>query len=152
MGSRGPMKLRVVQTTGCDDGTAGSRISADPPEMPSGLPLDVQELWEEIVPILADAGLLSRADGMTVEMALRHFVIARAASNSLIEGGIVVEDKRHGGQEAKSPRAQVFKDNSAAFVEYAKQLGLSFASRARVTMPKEADDDDNIFGVQNTGS
>lgn len=149
MGSRGPMKLRLVSDTGKDDGTAQSRIPVQPPAKPMALPLEVDELWDEIVGPLAEAGLISSVDGMTVELALRHFAIARKASNRLIEGGTTVPDTAHGGVK-KNPEAQVYKDNSAAFLEYAKQLGLSFASRSRIDMPKGADDGDNIFGL--TGS
>jgi P27 family predicted phage terminase small subunit len=150
MGARGP--LRLVQP---DDSSgresAAQRVRPEPPEKPAGLPLEVDELWDEIVPTLNDAGLLSRADGMTVELALRHFVVARRASNNLIEKGAVVEDKHNGGDLKKSPEAQIWRDNSAAFLEFAKQLGLSFASRARVTMPKEADDGENPFSFQAVG-
>jgi P27 family predicted phage terminase small subunit len=146
MGARGP--LRLVQPDGGSGGeTAAQRVTPEPPEKPAGLPLEVDELWDEVVPVLADAGLLSRADGMTLELALRHFVIARKVSNELIEKDVIVEDKHNGGDVKKHPGAQVWKDNSAAFLEFAKQLGLSFAARARVTMPKEADDAGNPFSL-----
>ena len=151
MGARGPMKLHLVTETGEDDGTAASRVKAEPPEKPSGLPLEVDELWDELVDPLTEAGLLAACDGPTIEMALRHFAVARKASNKVIEEGSTVADTVHGGVK-KSPDAQIFKDNSAAFLEYAKQLGLSFASRARVNLPKDGDDGDNIFGVSNTGT
>jgi P27 family predicted phage terminase small subunit len=143
------MKLHLVQTTGKDDGTANTRAPAEPPDKPFGLPDDVDMLWDEIVPELTAARLISKVDGMTVELALRHFVMAREASTHLILDGAVVEDTAHGGTK-KSPEAQIFKDNSTAFLEYAKQLGLSFASRVRVTMPKGADDGENPFGLTGT--
>lgn len=144
MGERGPMKLRIVSQTGTDDGTAQSRIVSDPPEMPKGLPLDVEELWDDVVGPLTAAGLITKADGLTLEMALRHFVLARRTSNDLIEEGSTVPDTVHGGVK-KAPGAQIFKDNSAAFLEYAKQLGLSFAARTRLTMPKDGGADADVF-------
>jgi P27 family predicted phage terminase small subunit len=126
-------RLHLVPTP---DSPAAARLAVvpDPPEKPLGLPLAVSELWDEIVPALAGAGLVTAADGLTVELALRHFVIARTASNSLIEDGLTVKDAHHGGVK-KNPAGQLFRDNSAAFLDYAKQLGLSFAARARITMP-----------------
>lgn len=132
MGARGRLKLAPIGESQIDETTAAAMVAPETPEKPTGLPLDVAELWDEIVPVLAEAGLLCEADSMTIEMALRHFSLARRASNELIEQGIVVEDRRHGGQAAKSPKAQILKDNSAAFLEYAKQLGLSFAARSRM--------------------
>jgi P27 family predicted phage terminase small subunit len=149
MGSRGPLKLAPVGEVVVDGGSAASLVAPKEPDKPAGLPLEISELWDEIVPVLAEAGLLSEADGMTLEMALRHFSMARKASNELLEAGIVIEDKRHGGQEAKSPKAQIFKDNSAAFLEYAKQLGLSFASRSRISVEGGRDDgkEGNPFAI-----
>ena len=144
MGERGPMKLRIVSETGEDDGTAQSRIPIEPPERPLGLPAEVDELWDDVVDTLTNAGLVTKADSLTLEMALRHFAIARKSSNALIEDGTTVPDPVHGGVK-KAPGAQVFKDNSAAFLEYAKQLGLSFAARTRITMPKEGGDNADAF-------
>lgn len=146
MGARGPVNLHIVRGDGKKD-SAVARLAPKSPAKPVGLPPEVDELWDELVPVLSDAGLLSEADGLTLEMALRHFVVARAASDVLIESGVVVEDKRHGSQEAKSPRAQVFKDNSAAFLEFAKQLGLSFVARARVTMKEPDNGESNPFAA-----
>jgi P27 family predicted phage terminase small subunit len=133
MGARGRLKLAAVGENAPVAGTAAALVVPKEPDKPLGLPIEVGELWDEIVPVLSEAGLLSEADGMTLEMALRHFSLARKASNEMIDAGLVVEDKRHGGQEAKSPKAQIFKDNSQAFLEYAKQLGLSFAARSRIS-------------------
>lgn len=138
MGARGRLKLAPVGESPSGEATAQSLVAPKEPDKPNGLPLEIDALWDEVVPVLSEAGLLSEADGMTLEMALRHFSVARKASNEMIEAGVVTEDKRHGGQEAKSPRAQIFKDNSSMFLEYAKQLGLSFAARSRINVGGDA--------------
>ena len=149
MGARGPLKLAPVGENQVDRSSAAAMVPPQQPDKPTGLPIEVSELWDEIVPVLAEAGLLSEADSMTVEMALRHFSLARRVSNELIEQGVVVEDKRHGGQEAKSPKAQILKDNSSAFLEYAKQLGLSFAARSRMRGDERGsqEEEDNPFAL-----
>ncbi|MFD1060849.1 P27 family phage terminase small subunit [Scardovia wiggsiae] len=149
MGARGPLKLAPVGENQVDRSSAAAMVAPQQPDKPTGLPIEVSELWDEIVPVLAEAGLLSEADSMTVEMALRHFSLARRVSNELIEQGVVVEDKRHGGQEAKSPKAQILKDNSSAFLEYAKQLGLSFAARSRMRGDERGsqEEEDNPFAL-----
>lgn len=150
MGARGPLKLAPVGENQIDKTSAAAMVAPQQPDKPTGLPIEVSELWDEIVPVLAEAGLLSEADSMTVEMALRHFSLARRVSNELIEQGVVVEDKRHGGQEAKSPKAQILKDNSSAFLEYAKQLGLSFAARSRMRGDGHGseEEEDNPFALR----
>ena len=143
MGARGPLKLAPVGENQVDRSSAAAMVAPQQPDKPTGLPIEVSELWDEIVPVLAEA------DSMTVEMALRHFSLARRVSNELIEQGVVVEDKRHGGQEAKSPKAQILKDNSSAFLEYAKQLGLSFAARSRMRGDERGsqEEEDNPFAL-----
>ena len=47
----------------------------------------------------------------------------------------------------KNPASQVFRDHSTAFLEFAKQLGLSFAAPARTTATKEEDGDGGRHGL-----
>lgn len=89
------------------------------------------ELWDTIVPELDGAGLLSAVDGPTVELALRHFLAARKAADALSEGEVVIADVAHGGVK-KNPAGAEMRSQSQLFLEFAKQLGMSFASRARI--------------------
>jgi P27 family predicted phage terminase small subunit len=154
MGSRGPVselklppKLRLVTDKKPDDSSAQSKVNLTAPEMPADLPESLQPLWEKLVGELDDAGLISSVDGPTLELALRHYAAAVAASDELLRDGSTEYDNKN-QRTMKNPASQVFRDHSTAFLEFAKQLGLSFAARARTTVAKEADDgSSNPFAV-----
>jgi len=94
-------------------------------------------MWDAIVPTLNDAGMLSPIDGATLELALRHFVQARMASDELLAADSVVIRDEKNGRDAKHPASQIMRDHSAEFLKYATQLGLSFAARARIALPND---------------
>ena len=150
MGARGrlriPSHLRPVRDGETVEPTAAERVRPQAPDKPAGLPEELSELWDTIVATLDEAGLLARCDGPTVEMALRHFVAARKASDELMRAeSVSVEDEKN-GRLAKHPADQTFRGQSAQFLEYVKQLGMSFAARARTPVAKEREDGrDNPF-------
>lgn len=156
MGARGPLSelklppdLRVVdgaEAEAPEKATAAMAIKPLAPDKPEKLPPEVSAAWDSIVPELEAAGLLARCDGPTIELALRHFVIARHASEQLLGRKTVTIRDQKNNRTAKHPASQVMRDHSTAFLEYAKTLGLSFVARARTPM-KGADDDgeDNPF-------
>lgn len=156
MGARGPLKipqhLRVVDG---DEkaGTVAEDVAPVAPDRPFGFPsdeLELSELWEEISSKLNDAGLMAACDGPTLELALRHFLAARRAHDAWLRGDVVVGDEAHKGTPRKHPAESVFRAESLAFLEYAKQLGLSFAARARLPSKESDDGDENPF--RQTGS
>lgn len=135
MGARGklrlPPHLAVVPEQG-DAETAASSVQPIAPEKPDAVASDpgLSALWDELVPVLDKDGLLARSDIMALELALRHFLLARRASEKANVEGLAVADKTHGG-EKKNPAEAIFRGESAMFLRYAQQLGLTFAGRAR---------------------
>lgn len=146
MGARGPLRipshLQLVQP-GVPGGpasipkSAADRVSLSAPVKPDDLPDSVSLMWDAIVPTLNDAGMLSPIDGATLELALRHFVQARMASDELLAADSVVIRDEKNGRDAKHPASQIMRDHSAEFLKYATQLGLSFAARARIALPND---------------
>jgi P27 family predicted phage terminase small subunit len=139
VGQRGVLKIpKYLQAVpgGEAAGTVAERVQPRAPERPPGFPDDPElcELWDTLVPELDRAGLLTRADGPTVELALRHFLAARKASDALANGEVVIADPAHGGMK-KNPAGAEMRAQSQLFLEFAKQLGMSFASRARIPAP-----------------
>lgn len=147
MATRGPIsqkklppKLRLVTDKTPDTASANAKVKPTAPERPGSLPEDLHALWDEIVGELDRAGLISSVDGPTVELALRHYAAAVAASDDLLREGSTEYDQKN-ERTMKNPASQVFRDHSTAFLEFAKQLGLSFAARALTTATKEEDGD-----------
>lgn len=129
--------------------TAHSKLSVTKPPKPEGLPEDLSALWDSTVDALDEAGLITAVDGPTLELALRHYMAAAAASDDLLAGGSTLHDDKN-ERDMKNPASQVFRDHSTAYLEFAKQLGLSFVSRARVSMAKGDAEDGNPFSVNGT--
>ena len=156
MGERGPLKLpRHLSPVVTDGNSLADDIKKGAPDTPAGFPNNkrLTDLWVELVPLLDSAGLLARVDGPAVELALRHFLAARDASDELMSGGSSVPDIAHGrenGAVKKNPADAVFRANSAMFLEYVKVLGMAFAARARIPGKKQDDGDDDFFAA--TGS
>lgn len=154
MGSRGPVSqlklppaLRLVGDKTLDTGSMHSMVSTTGPQQPEGLPKELAALWDTLVGELDDAGLISVIDGPTLELALRHYLAAVKASDDLLTGGSTTYDDKN-EREMKNPASQVFRDHSTAYLEFAKQLGLSFVARARTPGTKgDADGDDNPFKI-----
>ena len=147
MGARGPLRIpnhlqAVPDTVGSKPSaqSAADRVRLAAPRKPADLPESVSEAWDAIVPTLNEAGMLSPADGASLELALRHYVQARQASDELIGAtSVVIRDEKN-GRDAKHPASQIMRDHSAEFLKYATQLGLTFTARARVAMTSDTSD------------
>lgn len=152
MGARGPLKLpphlAPVPDAG-DPDTAATRVQPVAPEKPKAIADDAElsQLWDQLVPELDKDGLLSRSDVLALELALRHFQAARKASTELQAEGMSITDHGHGGKK-KNPLEAIFRAESAMFLRYGQQLGMTFAGRAR-TPTKDTDggegSDENPF-------
>lgn len=125
-----PPKLQLAAADGVRIESAATAVKPEPPSKPDSLPSEVSQLWDEVVEALNDAGLISQVDGPAIELALRHFAAARFASDQLLREGSTKFDAKN-EREMKNPAAVVFSQQSSAFLDYAKQLGLTFVSRAR---------------------
>lgn len=139
MGARGTLKLASGLSV-VPPGTAAANVPAAAPAKP-GAVIDnpaLSGLWDEIVPELDRAGLVTVSDAASIELALRHFLLARQASDS-VGAHVVVDDSAHGGVK-KNPAEAVFRAESEMFLKYAQQLGMTFVSRARTPAAKGADD------------
>lgn len=150
MGARGVLKLpnhlQPVPARNAKPQTAADTAKPVMPAKPDGLPGRVSELWDEVGAALDDNGLIASCDGPTLELALRHYVAAVAASNDLAETPRLYDDKNQ--RPMKNPSSQVFRDHSSAFLEYAKQLGMSFAARARIPVREsEGGGEENPFAA-----
>ena len=146
MGARGPLKLPpqlavVPAERGQAEETMHTRLSPAAPEPPESLPEDARPWWESVVSALDEAGLVGRCDAATLELALRHYMAAVKASDELLAlAAVAVWDEKN-GRLAKHPSSQVFRDHSTAFLAFAKELGLTFVSRARVPTGDKGDGD-----------
>lgn len=143
-GSRGPISpkslpaLRLV-TDATQPGTqplaASDVVRPLAPEQPANLHSDLVPLWDMLCAELDGAGLLSRVDGLALHLALEHYRAGIEAAQSLAADGPTASGSM--GQPIPNPASTVFARHTDAFVTLARQLGLTFASRARIALPDE---------------
>lgn len=154
MGARGPLKLAnhlsVVPVDAAGSVAADVQVSLPPKPTAVASNKALSELWDEIVPELDRAGMIAAIDGPAIEMCLRHFRAARAASDDLLGASSTVWDAKN-AREMKNPAEVVFRSESMAFLEYARQLGMTFVARARTPGVKgDGDGETNPFAATGT--
>lgn len=151
MANKAGLKIAPVVRLVAAAGTAAAEMQPVAPSKPSAVEADseLSRLWDEITPSLDEAGLLAPCDVVVLEMALRHFRAARSASDELHQGDATTYDEKN-KREMKNPAEVVFRSQSLAFLDYAKQLGMTFVSRARTPGGKADEGGQNPFAP--TGS
>lgn len=105
---------------------------------------DLCELWDDIVPDLARAGVVSRIDRPALELMIRHFHAARLASEDLNLGEPTVLNEKT-QVPMKNPAETVFRVQSLSFLAYAKECGMTFASSANLRPTPPGGDGGNPF-------
>lgn len=152
MGARGKLKLPAhlsVVESADETPTVADQTPLGRPEHPAGwVEVDeaaLAELWDQYARELDEAGLLAKCDGMTLELALRHFLAARQASDALADSDILVPGRE--GEVKKNPAGAEFRSQSTAFLEYAKQMGMSFAARARIQLRPDDGEQGDLFSA-----
>ena len=154
MGVRGHLRLAegmyVTETT-IEDTMADKLKGATHLDKPAGIrdnPV-MEEVWDWLVPKLIDAGLTHQIDSLTVELAIRHYIHAIDASDQLMKSELLQQGRSAGREDVqvRNPLETIYRNESMAFLQYAKQLGLSFGSRVRIKDLEKArtDEEDNPF-------
>ena len=133
MGARGQLKLvdEEVAAVTLKGSMAEKLRGATHLEKPEGIRSNerMEEIWDWIVPKLVTAGLAHEMDSLTVELAVRHYVHAIDASDRLLKEDILIPGR---DEDKRNPLETVFRNESMSFLQYVKQLGLSFGSRVRL--------------------
>lgn len=133
MGARGQLKLvdEEVAAVTLKGSMAEKLRGATHLEKPDGIRSNerMEEIWDWIVPKLVAAGLAHEMDSLTVELAVRHYVHAIDASDRLLKEDILIPGR---DEDKRNPLETVFRNESMSFLQYVKQLGLSFGSRVRL--------------------
>jgi len=104
---------------------------------PYGLGKGLQDrFWREHAGELERLQILTRIDSTAFRFMAEHQAVAIGAVQQLREGGMTIEG-RDGAK--KNPLAQIFRDNSMAYLKYATQFGMTPSSRSGMETPPEAE-------------
>ena len=128
------------------------------PAPPDWLSAPAKSIWRRLVPRLAEAypDTLSTIDVPALALMVEHYAIASYAARAMRAKGNVPMatdvDEAHRDRLRKAPASQVMRDHGRAFLELAREFGLTPRARAKlgdVTPPVVPDDgdDDDLFDV-----
>lgn len=114
------------------------RPSEAMPSMPRGrLSDEAKRFWRGNCEALHEAGLLTAVDGAAYALMATHYALALEAAQVVDEEGISTEDER--GLTRKHPLLAVWKQNSEAFLKFAREFGMTPSARAGIRLPDEAE-------------
>lgn len=119
------------------EGNPGNRTLPEPlklrpgtPAKPAALPPAASELWDEIVPALAAAGVVERVDAAALTALCVQWARAEEARSVLTEDGLIGIGSM--GQLAPHPALAIERSAHLAFLKFAEHYGLTAAARARI--------------------
>lgn len=162
MGTRGPARqprLKVVH--GGDRvleqpaGTMAAQVQPGLPTKPKKVAADpdLSQWWDDLVPGMAESGMLSKCDVAAVITLLEHLNASHEAYLEMMRDGVTIaqrEDKPELGNK-KHPADMVMRGHSEAILKYSNALGLTWLARARTEVPKGDDDSGNPFADTASG-
>lgn len=120
---RGPLSVVSQSTLAADIGVGRP---AKPVQIEADAELSAE--WDALVEELDAEGLLARCDRSLVEMAARHAVLARRA---YVETDPIVHPDRAGSTKT-NPATRAWRQESQAFLAYARALGIGVGNRLRI--------------------
>jgi P27 family predicted phage terminase small subunit len=107
------------------------RITAQSrPECPEGLPAEGRDLWEASVEFLIDINAAQVIDVPALRVMCIHYAMASQASDVLAEQGFFSRGST--GQMVEHPAVRIFERQSARFLAYATEFGLTTLARTRL--------------------
>jgi P27 family predicted phage terminase small subunit len=106
------------------------RLRGGDPIKPPGLPDAASELWDEIVPALASAGVVDRVDTASLTALCLEWARAEEARQLIDEDGVLGVGST--GQLAAHPALAIERSAHLVFLKFAQEYGLTPAARARI--------------------
>lgn len=98
------------------------------------------EEWNRIVPELYNLGLLTKIDRAALELYCSQYSIYRQSFETLNSEGLITTNIRNG--DKAHPSAQIAREAAKVIKAIAVEFGLTPSSRARISVPSEAVDDE----------
>lgn len=127
-GRRTPSHLRALT------GNPGKRRSPNTPKpksaipkLPRGFHKEAGKIYKELVPVLAEAGLVTEADAVALRDMCLCIARLQEAEQAIDEHGLTVPDGKGGVK--RNPATLLAKEYRAALLQWARRFGLDPYSR-----------------------
>lgn len=136
--SRLPRGLRLVDDDLPEEETAHTAVALPrhtevPP--PASLPERLHDSWREITGALSGSGLMAAADVPTVALLVRELELYTVAADDALREGTTLINER--GTPVQNPAYSLANMHANTIAKIAKDLGLNFVARARMSPPEE---------------
>ncbi len=143
MGGRRPNTTQLNKLRGTKDPANENQPTAQEglPDKPEGLSPTASSEWDQIVAELTDLGIISEADRAVIEMAARYAGHYHDADADVQKHGLTVVTKQ--GMKA-NPSIRARDDAARIRKTYLDALGLTPASRSKVSVVTDPDDWDEL--------
>lgn len=127
-GRRKPAHLKALE------GNPGRRDPKNPPQpkpaipkLPRGFHKEAAKIYRTLVPVLAEAGLVTEADAVALQDMCLCIARLQEAERAVDEHGLTVPDGRGGVK--RNPATLLAKEYRAALLQWARRFGLDPYSR-----------------------
>lgn len=143
MGQRGPAP-KPTQLKELEGNPGKRRLPKQEPKPPAGRPRKphgvsrnrvASRFWDEHAPLLEKMQLLTGADGAAFRLMAEHYSVAVQAAIDINSEGMTTRDDD--GNIRKHPLLQIFRDNSLAYLRYAREFGLTPSARTVLHVPDD---------------
>jgi P27 family predicted phage terminase small subunit len=144
MGGRKPNTTQLNKLRGTKDPVNENQPSAPEgaPDKPEGLSPTASSEWDQIVAELTDLGIISEADRAAIHMAALYAGYFAEAAEDVRTNGLTVATKQ--GMKA-NPSIRARDDAARIRKTYLEALGLTPASRSKVSRTTDPGDDELAF-------
>jgi len=110
------------------------------PSMPPGLPARAQSEWARVVDLLAKRGDLSELDQAAIADYCRCLARLENLEADITARGELVDGDRG---KVKNPSIQLAREYRASLMKWSDALGMTPASRNRMTLPDPSSNEDD---------
>lgn len=97
------------------------------PRLPRGFHREARKIYNELVPVLAEAGLVTEADAIALQDMCLAIARLREAEAAIDEHGLLVDDGKGGLR--RNPAIITAKEYRSALLQWARRFGLDPYSR-----------------------
>jgi P27 family predicted phage terminase small subunit len=121
---------------------AAKTSSRTEPVMPAGLSQDAQAEWVRVTDHLRSRNALDGLDETAIGDYVTCWSRLRECEAAIDEDGLLIDGDRG---KVKHPAVQLARTYRTALLAWAKELGLTFASRTRIGVFEEEPEEENPF-------
>lgn len=149
MAGKGPSRTPTVKllARGSRGGKERKKSEAKLPPANTGAPSHLDgvalEKWNELAPCLAESGIMTKADRDTLAAYCETWESYLALKALVKEEGWTITGAM--GSEMKNPNAALLGETRTSLLRLQQELGITPASRSRVTVTKEPDKKNSIL-------